>query len=48
MFCVVVELSQMWAERPSFVNSENQDVYVPPELSGLLEEPLAQHKNYYR
>ncbi|XP_024270738.1 synaptotagmin-like protein 2 isoform X6 [Oncorhynchus tshawytscha] len=44
----ILELSQMWAERPSFVNSENQDVYVPPELSGLLEEPLAQHKNYYR
>uniref|UniRef100_A0A4W5JLM0 Synaptotagmin-like protein 2 n=1 Tax=Hucho hucho TaxID=62062 RepID=A0A4W5JLM0_9TELE len=44
----ILELSQMWAERPSFVNSENQDVYVPPELSGLLEEPPAQHKNYYR
>ncbi|KAM9499633.1 uncharacterized protein sytl2a isoform 4-T4 [Salvelinus alpinus] len=44
----ILELSQMWAERPSFMNSENQDVYVPPELSGLLEEPPAQHKNYYR
>ncbi|XP_055797881.1 uncharacterized protein sytl2a isoform X2 [Salvelinus fontinalis] len=44
----ILELSQMWAERPSLVNSENQDVYVPPELSGLLEEPPAQHKNYHR
>ncbi|XP_041749599.1 synaptotagmin-like protein 2 isoform X3 [Coregonus clupeaformis] len=44
----ILELSQMWAEKPSFVNSENQDVYVPPELSGLLEEPQAQHNNYYR
>ncbi|XP_045573280.1 synaptotagmin-like protein 2 isoform X10 [Salmo salar] len=44
----ILELSQMWGERPSFVNSENQDVYVPPELSGLLEEPPAQHNNYYR
>ncbi|KAL0994566.1 hypothetical protein UPYG_G00124090 [Umbra pygmaea] len=44
----ILELSHMWAERPSFVNSMNQDVYVPPELSGLLEEIPAHSKEYYR
>ncbi|XP_010869070.2 synaptotagmin-like protein 2 isoform X2 [Esox lucius] len=44
----ILELSQMWSERPSFVNSENQDVYVPPELSGLLEETPEKSKHYYR
>ncbi|KAJ7996800.1 hypothetical protein DPEC_G00222290 [Dallia pectoralis] len=44
----ILELSQLWSESPSFVNSENKDVYVPPELSGLLEETIAQSKHYYR
>ncbi|XP_051539618.1 synaptotagmin-like protein 2 isoform X2 [Myxocyprinus asiaticus] len=35
----ILELSQRWAERPSFVNSQKKDVFIPPELSGLIEEP---------
>ncbi|XP_020790240.2 synaptotagmin-like protein 2 isoform X2 [Boleophthalmus pectinirostris] len=35
----ILELSQMMPERPSFVSSENQDVFVPAVLSGLLQEP---------
>ncbi|KPP69730.1 synaptotagmin-like protein 2-like, partial [Scleropages formosus] len=38
----LLELTQMWEERPSFVNSGNKEVFVPAELSGLLEEPAAQ------
>ncbi|KAJ8267121.1 hypothetical protein GJAV_G00138690 [Gymnothorax javanicus] len=35
----ILELTQMWAETPSFVNSAIQDIFVPAELSGLIEEP---------
>lgn len=38
----ILELSQMWPARPSFVSSDNQDVFVPPELSGLIDEPQEQ------
>ncbi|KAM4620516.1 synaptotagmin-like protein 2 isoform 3-T4 [Polymixia lowei] len=41
----IVERSQMWAEPPSFVGSGNKDVYVPPELSGLIQEPHMQLTN---
>ncbi|XP_030648072.1 synaptotagmin-like protein 2 [Chanos chanos] len=40
----ILELSQIWAEKSSFVNSENKDVFVPPELSGLIEEQPAETK----
>ncbi|XP_015196831.2 uncharacterized protein sytl2a isoform X5 [Lepisosteus oculatus] len=35
----LLELSQSKAEKPSFVNSEKRDIFIPPELSGLIEEP---------
>ncbi|XP_064207228.1 synaptotagmin-like protein 2 isoform X14 [Anguilla rostrata] len=38
----ILEITQIWAERPSFVNSEIQDIFVPAELSGLIEEPSTQ------
>ncbi|XP_062392636.1 synaptotagmin-like protein 2 isoform X3 [Sardina pilchardus] len=41
----VFELSKVWAEKPSFVNSGNRDVFIPPELAGIIDEPQAQSKN---
>ncbi|XP_051972478.1 synaptotagmin-like protein 2 isoform X5 [Xyrauchen texanus] len=41
----ILELTQRWAERPSFVNSQMKDVFIPPELSGLIEEPSTQSQN---
>ncbi|KAJ8399033.1 hypothetical protein AAFF_G00417000 [Aldrovandia affinis] len=40
----LLELTQIWAEKPSFVNSANKDIFVPAELSGLIEEPPVQPK----
>lgn len=37
--CAAVELSQILPERPSFMGSENEEVFVPPVLSGLLLQP---------
>ncbi|XP_062309076.1 synaptotagmin-like protein 2 isoform X9 [Osmerus eperlanus] len=41
----ILELSQVWAEKPSFVNSDNKEVFVPPELSGLIEEPAPRNNH---
>ncbi|XP_046908091.1 synaptotagmin-like protein 2 isoform X4 [Hypomesus transpacificus] len=41
----ILELSQMWTEKPSFVNSDNKEVFVPPELSGLIEEPAPRNSH---
>ncbi|XP_051973909.1 synaptotagmin-like protein 2 isoform X2 [Xyrauchen texanus] len=41
----ILELSQRWDERPIFVNSQKKDVFIPPELSGLIEEPYTQSQN---
>ncbi|XP_076131293.1 synaptotagmin-like protein 2 isoform X2 [Alosa pseudoharengus] len=42
----VFELSKVWAEKPSFVNSGNRDVFLPPELAGIIDdEPQTQSKN---
>ncbi|XP_066555518.1 uncharacterized protein sytl2a isoform X3 [Amia ocellicauda] len=36
----LLELSQTrGGERPSFINNGNRDIFVSPELSGLIEEP---------
>ncbi|KAM9348013.1 synaptotagmin-like protein 2 [Symphorus nematophorus] len=35
----ILELSQILPERPSFVSSENKEVFVPPVLCGVLQEP---------
>lgn len=35
---VLVELSQILPEKPSFVASGNQEVHIPPELRGLIQE----------
>lgn len=42
LFCVAVELSKILPERPSFVSSENKEVFVPSQLSGLIQEPEVQ------
>ncbi|CAK6978061.1 synaptotagmin-like protein 2 [Scomber scombrus] len=38
----ILEISQILPEKPSFVSSENKEVFVPPVLSGLLQEPHMQ------
>ncbi|XP_023132252.2 synaptotagmin-like protein 2 isoform X5 [Amphiprion ocellaris] len=38
----LLELSQMLPEKSSFVSSENKEVFVPPVLCGLLQEPHVQ------
>nr|XP_023690825.1 synaptotagmin-like protein 2 isoform X3 [Paramormyrops kingsleyae] len=34
----LLELTQRWDVNPSFVNSKNKEVFIPAELSGLIEE----------
>ncbi|XP_048873489.1 synaptotagmin-like protein 2 isoform X1 [Brienomyrus brachyistius] len=34
----LLELTQTWDVNPSFVNSKNKEVFIPAELSGLIEE----------
>ncbi|XP_055082792.1 synaptotagmin-like protein 2 isoform X2 [Periophthalmus magnuspinnatus] len=41
----ILELSQIAPQRPSFVSSDNKDVFVPAVLSGLLQEPLTTPDN---
>lgn len=41
----ILELSQRWDDKPSFVNREKRDVFIPPELVGLIEEPSTQSRN---
>uniref|UniRef100_A0A8C2YZP1 Synaptotagmin-like 2a n=1 Tax=Cyclopterus lumpus TaxID=8103 RepID=A0A8C2YZP1_CYCLU len=40
----ILELSQILPEKPSFVSSENKEVFVPPALSGILQQPHTQLK----
>ncbi|XP_076605867.1 synaptotagmin-like protein 2 isoform X4 [Chaetodon auriga] len=35
----ILELSRILPEKPSFVSSENKEVFVPPVLCGVLQEP---------
>ncbi|XP_070838774.1 synaptotagmin-like protein 2 isoform X7 [Chaetodon trifascialis] len=35
----ILELSKILPEKPSFVSSENKEVFVPPVLCGVLQEP---------
>ncbi|KAI7793820.1 synaptotagmin-like protein 2 isoform X2 [Triplophysa rosa] len=41
----ILELSQRWDEKASFVNREKRDVFIPPELVGLIEEPSTQSQS---
>uniref|UniRef100_A0A671N1E5 Synaptotagmin-like protein 2 n=1 Tax=Sinocyclocheilus anshuiensis TaxID=1608454 RepID=A0A671N1E5_9TELE len=41
----ILELSQRWSEKPSCVYGEKKDVYIPPELLGLIEDPSTQSHN---
>ncbi|XP_065115047.1 synaptotagmin-like protein 2 isoform X5 [Paramisgurnus dabryanus] len=41
----ISELSHRWDEKPSLVNSERRDVFIPPELMGLIEDPSTQSRN---
>ncbi|KAG1970550.1 synaptotagmin-like protein [Pimephales promelas] len=41
----ILELSQRWSEKSSCVYGEKKDVYIPPELSGLIEDPSSQSQN---
>ncbi|XP_068456449.1 synaptotagmin-like protein 2 isoform X2 [Clinocottus analis] len=38
----ILELSQISPEKPSFVSSVNKEVFVPPALCGILQEPHTQ------
>ncbi|XP_059400371.1 synaptotagmin-like protein 2 isoform X6 [Carassius carassius] len=38
----ILELSQRWSEKPSRVYGEKKDVYIPPELLGLIDDPSTQ------
>lgn len=40
--CVAVELTQILPEKSSFVSSDNKEVFVPPVLRGVLQEPQLQ------
>ncbi|KAK2871082.1 hypothetical protein Q8A67_023609 [Cirrhinus molitorella] len=35
----ILELTQRWSENPSSIYGEKKDVYIPPELLGLIEDP---------
>ncbi|XDV54321.1 hypothetical protein PO909_022626 [Leuciscus waleckii] len=39
------EISQRWSEPSSCVYGGKKDVYIPPELSGLIEDPSTQSQN---
>ncbi|XP_035522410.1 synaptotagmin-like protein 2 isoform X2 [Morone saxatilis] len=41
----ILELSQILPEKPSFVSSENKEVFVPAVLCGVLQEPHMQLSN---
>nr|XP_046267120.1 synaptotagmin-like protein 2 isoform X2 [Scatophagus argus] len=41
----ILELSQILPEKASFVSSENKEVFVPPVLCGILQEPHLQLRN---
>ncbi|XP_049324786.1 synaptotagmin-like protein 2 isoform X5 [Astyanax mexicanus] len=34
----ILELSEICPEKPSFLNSKSKDVFIPPELCGILED----------
>ncbi|XP_070700020.1 synaptotagmin-like protein 2 isoform X3 [Pempheris klunzingeri] len=38
----ILEISQILPEKASFVSSENEEVFVPPVLCGVLQEPHIQ------
>ncbi|XP_041865019.1 synaptotagmin-like protein 2 isoform X16 [Melanotaenia boesemani] len=38
----IMEIAHILPERSSFMSSENKEVFVPPELRGLLQEPNVQ------
>ncbi|XP_028277804.1 synaptotagmin-like protein 2 isoform X3 [Parambassis ranga] len=45
----LLELSHILPENSSFVGSENKEVFIPPELCGLLQEPHLQlHSEGYQ
>ncbi|XP_048036376.1 synaptotagmin-like protein 2 isoform X13 [Megalobrama amblycephala] len=41
----ILELTQRWSEKPTCVYGEKKDVYIPPELSGLIEDLSTQSQN---
>ncbi|XP_056592165.1 synaptotagmin-like protein 2 isoform X5 [Triplophysa dalaica] len=41
----ILELSQRWDEKDGFANREKRDVFIPPELVGLIEEPSTQSQS---
>ncbi|XP_058267096.1 synaptotagmin-like protein 2 isoform X2 [Hemibagrus wyckioides] len=34
----IMELTQIWPRKSSYLKSESKDIYIPPELSGLIGE----------
>lgn len=45
VLCAAVELTQILPERASLMGSKSKEVFVPPVLSGLLQEPRLQSGN---
>ncbi|XP_043106867.1 synaptotagmin-like protein 2 isoform X10 [Puntigrus tetrazona] len=41
----ILELSQRWSEKSSRVYGEKKDVYIPPELLGLIDDPSTESHN---
>lgn len=45
MSLIAGELSQRWSEKSSCVYGEKKDVYIPPELLGLIEDLSTESHN---
>ncbi len=45
MSLTAVELSQRWSDKSSCVYGEKKDVYIPPELLGLIEDLSTESHN---
>ncbi|XP_073685520.1 uncharacterized protein sytl2a isoform X3 [Garra rufa] len=41
----ILELSQRWSDKPGCVYGEKKDVYIPPALLGLIEDPSTESHN---
>ncbi|XP_053501021.1 synaptotagmin-like protein 2 isoform X5 [Ictalurus furcatus] len=41
----IMELTQIWPGKSSFLKCESKDIYIPPELSGLIGEASSAYDN---
>ncbi|XP_066506808.1 synaptotagmin-like protein 2 isoform X2 [Hoplias malabaricus] len=40
----ILEFSEIWPDKSNFLNKENKDVYIPPELFGIIDASPLQYK----